>query len=56
MFFHNDPPCPACGKHSLSRIPRHPLDRVLSLFVKLRRYRCLHPACGWEGRQRANKN
>ena len=38
--------CPQCG-HTLYRVHRRPLDRLASLFVPLRRYRC--DECGWSG-------
>lgn len=31
------------------RVPRHFGDRVVGLFVPLRRYRCASALCGWEG-------
>jgi hypothetical protein len=40
--------CPGCGG-PLERVHRHPLDRFLSAFRSLHRYRCCDPACGWEG-------
>lgn len=52
MFFNGEspPPCPVCGKYNTIRIPRRPIDRLLSLFGKVRRYRCAQPECHWEGR------
>ena len=40
--------CPACGGE-LTRVHRHALDRWVSLFRSVHRYRCLDPGCGWEG-------
>ncbi len=45
--------CPVC-KGSLYRVPRSFLDRVLSVFVPVCRYRCHSWACGWEGNLRAS--
>lgn len=42
------PQCPHC-KGAVYRVPRHPFDRFLALFVTLRRYRCGSPRCGWGG-------
>jgi predicted RNA-binding Zn-ribbon protein involved in translation (DUF1610 family) len=41
--------CPKCGNADLSRIPRRPLDRVLSWVRPVYRFRCEDPSCGWEG-------
>ena len=38
--------CPNCGG-DLLRIRRYPIDRLLSLFVPVRRFRCRD--CLWEG-------
>jgi hypothetical protein len=43
--------CPACGD-IVSRIPRRPIDRILSVFVSMRRYRCPNVLCVWEGNVR----
>jgi hypothetical protein len=40
--------CPACGS-PLERLHRHALDRWVSLFRAVHRYRCTDPACAWEG-------
>lgn len=40
--------CPQCGSR-LIRISRKPLDRLLSLFAPLHRYRCPSFSCRWEG-------
>jgi len=39
--------CPRCGG-STRRIPRLPADRFLSVFMRVWRFRCTDPACGWE--------
>jgi hypothetical protein len=46
----SDTQCPSCGSE-LVRIHRHGSDRVLGLFVPLRRYRCKNDECGWQGRR-----
>jgi hypothetical protein len=46
--------CPICGAHGMLRIRRRPIDRILSLFVRLRRFRCTHVECHWEGNLRAH--
>jgi hypothetical protein len=43
--------CPRCGG-TVQRIRRRWIDRVLSVFARLRRYRCHSPLCGWEGNLR----
>lgn len=40
--------CPACGG-ALERVHRDALDRFVSLFRRVHRYRCIDPACGWLG-------
>lgn len=47
----NRPTCPECGA-AVDRIARRWLDRLLSLFTPVRRYRCRSMACGWEGQLR----
>lgn len=47
--------CPRCGG-AAERIPRRRLDRLLSLVVPLRRYRCCSRACAWEGALRAPRD
>jgi len=44
--------CPQCGT-AIARIPRRPEDRAASATAAVRRYRCIAPACGWEGTQAA---
>ncbi len=47
----SSPACPRC--HSpVFRIRRHPLDRIASLLLPVRRYQCAHTIdsnCSWEG-------
>jgi predicted RNA-binding Zn-ribbon protein involved in translation (DUF1610 family) len=40
--------CPRCGS-DLRRIHRSTSDRILGLFVPLRRYRCSNRECAWQG-------
>lgn len=40
--------CPECGG-TVSRVHRHLVDRLVALFLRVHRYRCGSPACGWEG-------
>jgi len=40
--------CPQCSGE-IYRIPRRLIDRVMSLFAPLHRYKCLMPYCAWEG-------
>ena len=40
--------CPACGA-PLVRLHRHFLDRWISLFSSVHRYRCVAQGCDWEG-------
>lgn len=40
--------CPQCGG-ALELIHRQPIDRLVSFFSPVHRYRCIEPACGWEG-------
>jgi hypothetical protein len=40
--------CPRCGS-SLKRIHRHPRDRLLNLWVPVRRYICSNRTCRWSG-------
>lgn len=40
--------CPVCG-NDVERVHRHPLERLLSIFYSVHRYRCVNPECGWEG-------
>lgn len=43
--------CPKCGCPA-QRVPRRLIDRLLSRFTPVERYRCLSPACVWEGNLR----
>ncbi len=40
--------CPKCGG-PIHRIHRMPLDRVVSVYVPVRRYRCHNGECKWSG-------
>lgn len=40
--------CPACSART-ERVARLFLDRLLSIVVPVRRYRCTSAACAWEG-------
>ncbi len=40
--------CPECAGE-LHRIHRHGLDRLISIFVPVRRYRCASKGCSWSG-------
>jgi hypothetical protein len=47
----SSPVCPEC--HSdLNRIPRRAIDRVLSFFYPVHRYKCRSFVCNWEGNLR----
>lgn len=48
------PTCPRCHG-PVERVRRHLLDRVLSLVVPVRRYRCHHFSCQWEGLRRRRR-
>ncbi len=43
--------CGAC-QGSLIRMPRRPIDRFISLFVPVHRYRCSRFQCQWIGNLR----
>ncbi len=43
------PACPLCGCRGLVRVHRRPIDRVLSLFLDMQRFRCRQFECQWEG-------
>jgi hypothetical protein len=47
------PVCPHCGTHT-ERIARRWYERVLSLLLPARRYRCLNVRCGWRGSLRCD--
>lgn len=40
--------CPDCGGN-VYRIPRRTIDRVVSFFHRVHRYRCSTASCAWEG-------
>lgn len=40
--------CPECGGR-VCRVHRHIGDRLIALFLNVRRYRCENPECAWEG-------
>jgi hypothetical protein len=48
------PMCPRC-LGVLNRVPRRTLDRLISLLVPVRRYRCCMLACAWEGALRNSR-
>lgn len=48
--------CPMCGERDLIRIRRRFIDRIMSMFISLRRYRCTHSGCQWKGNLREKKN
>ena len=48
--------CPKCGAQDLTRIPRRLIDRFLALFADVRRFRCTHVECMWEGNLRRKKS
>lgn len=43
--------CPHCGG-SVQRVHRHVIDMMINTLWSVRRFRCLEPECGWEGRKR----
>lgn len=52
----NSEACPMCGKNALVRIRRRLIDRILSLFVRQRRFRCTQPGCQWQGNLRVKSS
>jgi len=40
--------CPRCDGN-IHRIHRHTVDRLISLYVPVRRYRCANDECRWQG-------
>lgn len=40
--------CPRCGG-AIHRVHRHTVDRLASIFVPVRRYRCTNRECLWSG-------
>ena len=47
--------CPRCGRGHLVRVRRRPIDRLLSLFMHVNRYRCYNFTCQWEGNLRTRR-
>lgn len=47
--------CPRCSS-ALFGVARRWPDRLLSLFVPLRRYRCISLQCSWEGNFREQRS
>jgi transposase-like protein len=45
--------CPLCNSSYLDRVPRRFIDRIISLFVSVRRYQC--ESCGWCGNLKLNR-
>jgi len=43
--------CPTCGS-AVFRVSRRAVDLLASIFVPLRRYRCIAMKCAWEGNLR----
>lgn len=48
------PMCPRCLCR-VNRMPRGAVDRLISLVVPVRRYRCRALACAWEGALRNSR-
>ena len=48
------PACPCCHG-ALRRVQRRPIDRLLSYWVPVRRYRCRAIACDWAGTLRDSR-
>lgn len=40
--------CPECGRN-VARVHRHLRDRLMAVGLRVHRYRCTDPECGWEG-------
>jgi hypothetical protein len=49
---HRKAVCPRCAG-SVERVRRRLIDRIVSVFVPVRRYRCRNDACSWEGNLRS---
>lgn len=47
--------CPRCGADDLTRVRRRLIDRFLGLFADVKRFRCTHVECLWEGNLRRRK-
>lgn len=43
--------CPRCGSQ-IVRIHRRTSDRIMSIFISVRRYSCQSSNCQWEGKIR----
>ena len=48
--------CPLCADGNLIRIRRRAIDRLLSLFGLVYRYRCPNFSCQWEGNLRVRSH
>lgn len=49
--------CPNCNSRgSVHRVQRRLIDRALSLFVSVQRYRCDAMGCDWEGNLPAERD
>ena len=46
--------CPRC-QASVFRVSRRVVDMLLSVFMPVRRYRCISIECSWEGNLRARR-
>ena len=46
--------CPRC-QASVFRVSRRVTDLLVSLFMPVRRYRCISMACNWEGNLREKR-
>ena len=46
--------CPQCGE-ALDRIHRRAIDRLVSIFTPVQRYRCRGFSCRWEGNLRITR-
>lgn len=47
--------CPRCNS-SVFRVSRRFIDMFISIFVTIRRYRCISMQCNWEGNLREKQN
>jgi hypothetical protein len=52
VFEYSQAACPKCGGPAC-RVPRRPVDRLMSLILPQHRYKCESPDCRWEGNLRA---
>ncbi len=46
--------CPRC-KASVFRVSRRLIDLLVSIFLPVRRYRCISMECSWEGNLRPKR-